>query len=175
MWCDVMWRDVTVTVSFHNWVHLNWTTNQETSLHHACMVSSTKLNDTNIALCDRWGSHSGYVETSLCCVCWRKKPKCWGSILHPSLGQSEMAAVCCSKTPISIRQHTLLYARRTKCVYFVTVGMSRLTAYADSPAIHAPSAPVLNSKLLCTAATVVNATSHFMVQLPQQSHTVCNC
>ena len=56
----------------------------------------------------------------------------------------------------------------------VTVGTSRLTACADSPAIHAPSAPILNSKLLLTAATVANATSQFMVQLPQQSHTVCS-
>jgi len=71
-------------------------------------------------------------------VHWRKKPKCWGSILHPSVGQSKMAAVCCSKTPVSICQHTSPCVRRTKCVYFVTVDTSRLTACADSPAIHSP-------------------------------------
>jgi len=41
------------------------------------------------------------------------------------------------------------------------------------PSHPCPSALIPNSKILCTAVTVANATSHFMVQLPQQSHTVC--
>jgi len=37
-----------------------------------------------------------------------------------------------------LHSNTSPCVKRTKCVYFVTVGTSRLTACAESPAIHAP-------------------------------------
>ena len=71
-------------------------------------------------------------------------------------------------THVTVRQ-------KNKMCLFCDCGHVKAHRLHRQPSHPCPSAPILNSKLLCTAATVANATSHFMVQLPQQSHTVCNC
>jgi len=58
---------------------------------------------------------------------------------------------------------------------FCDCGHIKAHLLCGQPSHPCPSAPVLNSKLLCTAATVVKATSHFTVQLPKESRTVCDC
>ena len=72
----------------------------------------------------RYGRGVGFMEAwgTYCILLW-SSPRC-----------QQFA----SKTPVSLCQHTSPHARRTKCVYFVTLGTSRLTSCADSPVIHAP-------------------------------------
>ena len=119
--------------------------------------------------------HLGFTQRwwwkSLCCVCWHKEPICCRSILHPSLGQSKVSSVCCSKTPVATRQHTSVEQNVSNLWLWAHQGSPPVQT--ARPSMH--SAPVLSSKLLCAAATAVKATSHIMTRLPQETHTVCNC
>ena len=76
----------------------------------------------------KYGRGVGFMEAwgAYCILLW-SSPRC-----------QQFAAPKHRYLPTNTRHHTSPHVRRTKCVYFVTVGTSRLTSCADSPAIHAP-------------------------------------
>ena len=94
----------------------------------------------------------------------------WGSLLHPSVWQ-------CKCQQFAVPKHLYLYAdtrHHTSEGLFCYCGHIKAWCQWRCPSHPCPIAPILNSKFLCTAATAAKATSHFTVQLPKQSHTVCD-